>query len=255
MAKIRVENPAVDPKIAQQYSKAGTESDQDEEDSDGSESESSESSDMDYMNDDDHDTHEWKIDCGNNHIKFLSFERALHNKVLTHPRQRDHRESEFSNRAYRRWPLCSNFGMHHIDPNKIPVRGLFFLYFLVLACAVASATLGVVYTQDKSAAALVALVGAVLLIMGIVWSGVIGTAEVGHHHNMRGHESDFGHKTPLYEYGAGLVLYFKGLKLLFCLFVFMGVCAIPTIVMFDQGSQFEHSELDPLERLGRYCVN
>jgi hypothetical protein len=216
----------------------------------GSETEPLASGDYNFINDE-HETHEWKIDCGNHQIKFLSFERALHNKLCTHPRQRDHREGEFSNRAYRRWSLFADFGMHHIDPKKIPVRGLFCCYFLVIGCAIASACLAVLYTQDKSAAALVALIGCVLLAVSCTWAGVIGTAEIGHHHNMQGHTSEQGHKTPLYEYGAGLVLYFKGLKFLLCMFVFMGICTLPATVIFDLGSQYEHSELAPLETLAR----
>jgi hypothetical protein len=64
-----------------------------------------------WLNVDDahHDSHEphhdWKMDCGNRHFKFLSYEHAVHNVNLRHPRLRNHLENEYSNRAYRFWPL------------------------------------------------------------------------------------------------------------------------------------------------------
>jgi hypothetical protein len=183
---------------------------------------------------------------------YLSFKQAKEQAPKYHPHFKvaiENKDTGETEHVFEPLSLSISTGWHVMKGEgfiNAAAVAIFVLFLLILCTMMAAAVKGA-SRDDDTATALVVL--AALLVLGILallclvlFATFLDTLTFDH-----GDPRKSGKK--MYEYGVGIVLYFRWLKFLACLFFFMAMLSVPALFFYHSGTVLDIDNLPALQKL------
>jgi hypothetical protein len=184
---------------------------------------------------------------------YLSFKQAKALKAQHHPHFRvtvENKDTGEVEHAYEPLPLTISTGWHVMKGEgfiTVASYGILLLFLLVIITMMGASAKGAAHNDSDTATAF--MVFAALLVTMIVallcliaFATVVDTLTFD-----TGDPRKSGKK--IYEYGVGIVLYFRWLKFMACLFFFMSILSVPALFFYHSGTVLDLENTPGLTKL------